>query len=131
MSSAALKAAATNPEVRCVVLRGAGKAFSEYEVQLPFGILGSEIRERNFKRETALITLHGIGAMVYLLALGELFPAHSRKGWSTNRNRGSGSSLAALNCALVNSAAFLYYGTPADRVTSQQTCTNVQGLQYR
>ena len=87
-------------------------ALSAYEVQLPFGVLGSDTGGRNFERETTLITLHGIGAMVYLMALGALFPVHISKGWSTKRKRRSGSSLVVLNGALVITAAFLYYGTP-------------------
>jgi len=93
-------------------ITGVWWAIIAQELALPFGLLGSADGQRNFERETTLITLHGIGAMVYLLALGALFPVHIRKGWSNNRKRGSGGLMLVVNFVLVVTATFLYYGSP-------------------
>ena len=93
-------------------ITGVWWAIISHELALPYGLLGSAEGQRNYERETILISLHGIGAMVYLLALGALFPVHVRAGWISNRKRRSGSAMLAVNLVLVVTAAFLYYGSP-------------------
>lgn len=93
-------------------ITGVWWAIASGELASPFGLLAGADAQRNFERETILISLHGVGAMVYLLALGALFPNHIRSGWISNRKRGSGSVMLAVNLVLIITAAFLYYGAP-------------------
>jgi hypothetical protein len=56
-----------------------------------------------------LLMVHGGGAMVTLLLLGELIPTHVRRTWRTRKNRASGSMVATLNTLLIVTAFGLYY----------------------
>jgi hypothetical protein len=56
-----------------------------------------------------LLMIHGGAAMVTLLLLGALFPAHIARAWRGRRNRVSGAIMAATNIALIVTAFGLYY----------------------
>jgi len=68
-------------------------------------------RAASYEWEHLLLSAHGVGAMLYLLVLGSLFPVHIKKSWHVGRNLWSGSLLLALNAVLVITAAILYYGS--------------------
>ncbi len=56
-----------------------------------------------------LIALHGLSAMLSLLALGAIAVLHVRESWRRKRNRGSGVIAATALGILVLSAFGLYY----------------------
>jgi hypothetical protein len=56
-----------------------------------------------------LLMAHGGVAMATLLLLGALIPIHLRRAWRSDKNRVSGSIMAALNAVLIVTAFGLYY----------------------
>ena len=53
--------------------------------------------------------VHGGTAMVALLLLGALVPAHMMRAWRSRKNRISGSVMATFNAVLIMTAFGLYY----------------------
>lgn len=53
--------------------------------------------------------LHGLAAMLSLIATGTLIPNHIRRAWYLRRNLGSGLTLSALALALALTGYWLYY----------------------
>jgi hypothetical protein len=64
--------------------------------------------ERAAVRPT-LLALHGLAAMLSLLALGAVAVLHVRESWRRRRNRWSGAFVAACLTLLVATAFALYY----------------------
>jgi hypothetical protein len=62
-------------------------------------------------QETAanLLMVHGGTAMVTLMLLGALFPAHVGLNWRGMRSRITGTALIAINAVLIVTAFALYY----------------------
>lgn len=58
---------------------------------------------------TYLLALHGLAAMLSLLALGAMAVLHVRESWGRRRNRWSGSLVVAALVLLVATAFALYY----------------------
>lgn len=56
-----------------------------------------------------LLMIHGGGAMVGLLLLGALIPAHAMRAWRARRNRITGTAMASINTALIATGFGLYY----------------------
>lgn len=56
-----------------------------------------------------LLALHGLAAMLSLLALGAVAVLHVRESWRRRRNRGSGALVVAALTLLVVTAFALYY----------------------
>ncbi|MBN9086348.1 MAG: hypothetical protein J0J01_05530 [Reyranella sp.] len=56
-----------------------------------------------------LLALHGLAAMLSLLALGAVAVLHARASWSRRRNRSSGVIVACSLAVLVTTAFALYY----------------------
>jgi hypothetical protein len=56
-----------------------------------------------------LLMLHGGGAMIALMMLGALVPAHMRYGWRKRKNLVTGITVATVNAALIVTAFGLYY----------------------
>jgi hypothetical protein len=67
--------------------------------------------DSEFWQRTAatLLMLHGGGAMVTLLMLGALVPAHMRYGWRADKNLVTGITMCAANILLIVTAFGLYY----------------------
>jgi hypothetical protein len=57
----------------------------------------------------SLLALHGLAAMLSLLALGAVAVLHVRESWRRRRNRWSGALVAACLTLLVITAFALYY----------------------
>ena len=55
------------------------------------------------------LRLHGLAAMLTLVALGTLLLTHIRRAWLVSRNRLSGATLAAILAVLVATGYALYY----------------------
>jgi heme A synthase len=83
-------------------LTGAGWLVADWEKD----VSGDEIWQQT---AAFLLMVHGGGAMVTLLLLGELIPTHVRRAWRNRKNRVSGSVVAALNAVLIVTAFGLYY----------------------
>ncbi len=64
-----------------------------------------------YEWEHLLLSAHGVGAMIFLLVFGSLFPVHIKKSWHAGRNLVSGSVLLLCNAVLIITAAILYYGS--------------------
>lgn len=58
--------------------------------------------------EPLLMKIHGAAAMLALVLLGGLLPAHVAVGWSLRRNRPSGAVLLAV-CGLLTLTGYLLY----------------------
>src|SRR3974377_966408 len=56
-----------------------------------------------------LLMLHGGAAMIALMLLGALIPAHLKRSWRAGRNRITGTAMAATNAILVVTTFGLYY----------------------
>jgi hypothetical protein len=56
-----------------------------------------------------LLMLHGGGAMITLLVLGALIPAHILRSWRIGKNLVMGSVMVTLNSVLIVTAFGLYY----------------------
>jgi hypothetical protein len=56
-----------------------------------------------------MLMIHGGIAMVTLLLLGALLPAHIARAWRGRINRGSGAVMIAVNAVLIVTAFGLYY----------------------
>ena len=67
--------------------------------------------ESEFWQQTAatLLMLHGGAAMVTLMMLGALVPAHMRFGWRADKNLVTGITMCAANIVLIVTAFGLYY----------------------
>jgi heme A synthase len=83
-------------------LTGAGWLVADWQKD----ISGDEIWQQT---AAFLLMVHGGGAMVTLLLLGELIPTHIRRAWRTKKNRVSGSVVVTLNALLIVTAFGLYY----------------------
>jgi len=58
---------------------------------------------------TYLIAAHGLGAMLFLMAMGAIIVLHVRESWRRKRNRSSGVLVVATLGVLVTTAFGLYY----------------------
>ena len=56
-----------------------------------------------------MLIVHGIAAYLFLLVAGALIPVHVKLGWSIDRNRVSGVTLASILGLLALTALGLYY----------------------
>jgi hypothetical protein len=56
-----------------------------------------------------LLMLHGGSAMIALMMLGALVPAHMRYGWRAAKNRVTGIAMCTANIVLIVTAFGLYY----------------------
>lgn len=59
--------------------------------------------------ESWWLRLHGLAAMLTLVALGSLLVTHVGRAWRAGRNRASGSALAAVLALLIATGYALYY----------------------
>lgn len=59
--------------------------------------------------ESWWLRLHGLAAMLTLLALGSLLTTHAARAWRAGRNRASGSALGAALVLLTGTGYALYY----------------------
>lgn len=75
---------------------------------------------RAWMGEPSLMKIHGAAAMVALVLIGGLMPAHVTLGWSLRRNRSSGTVLL-VTCGLLAATGYLLYylgGDTARQISS-------------
>jgi cation transport ATPase len=66
--------------------------------------------------EYAWLRLHGAAAMLGLVAIGSLLPAHVARAWEARKNRAAGGIMLAVFAALAATGYLLYYfATEASR----------------
>ena len=68
-----------------------------------------EFGELHHVSEPGWLRLHGAGAMVFLLALGSLFPGHIVRAWQARKNHRTGVLMLAIMAVLVVTGYGLYY----------------------
>lgn len=76
-----------------------------------YGTVQSDFGPAPNPAEHPLLAVHGAVAMLFLLLLGSLLPAHILRGWQQRRNLASGVSVAAVQSVLIVSAYALYYAS--------------------
>jgi hypothetical protein len=82
--------------------------YTTLAVLLATGVVWWLLDERAAARPT-LLALHGLAAMLSLLALGAVAVLHVRESWRRRRNRWSGALVAVCLSLLVVTAFALYY----------------------
>lgn len=68
-----------------------------------------EFGELHHVSEPWWLRLHGAGAMVFLLALGSLFPGHIVRAWQVRKNHRTGLLMLTIMAVLVVTGYGLYY----------------------
>lgn len=89
-----------------VLLLGSGALWLLFHF---FMTVETDFGPRPHPLEYQWLRLHGAAAMLGLLALGSLLPAHIQRAWQARKNRGPGLTMIVLSAALVLSGYLLYY----------------------